>query len=91
MHGVVETENGFLYVVTHLICATGTVKFDLSYLLCLWAFYMYHNGCISKSNVTCQDTSLSDNITVRKWGFPYYQDPLDPSSPTKYIQLQYHS
>ena len=42
--------------------------------------YMYHN--VSKSNA-CRDTSLSDNITVRKWGLPYYQDPLDPSSATK--------
>ena len=33
--------------------------------------YMYHN--VSKSNVACWDTSLSaDNITVRKWGLPYY-------------------
>ena len=31
------TENGLIYVVTHLICATGTVQFDLSYLLCLSA------------------------------------------------------
>jgi len=23
---------------------------------------------------------LSDNITVSKWGFPYYRDPLDTSS-----------
>ena len=30
-------ENGLIYVVTHLICATGTVQFDLRYLLCLWA------------------------------------------------------
>ena len=28
------TENGLIYVVTHLICATGTVQFDLCYL---WA------------------------------------------------------
>ena len=46
--------------------------------------YMYRNGCISKSNVACQDTSLSDIVTLRKWGFPYYRDPLDPSSATKY-------
>ena len=44
-------------------------------------FYMYRN--VSKSNVACRDTSLSDNIAVRKWGFPYYRDPLDPSSATK--------
>ena len=31
------TENGLIYVVTHLICATGTVQSDLHYLLCLWA------------------------------------------------------
>ena len=30
--------------------------------------YMYRNGCISKSSVACRDTSLSDNITLRKWG-----------------------
>ena len=47
--------------------------------------YMYRYAYISKSNVACQDTSLSDYITVRKWGFPYYRDPLDPSSATKYI------
>ena len=48
--------------------------------------YMYHN--VSKSNVACQDTSLSDNITVRKWGLPYNRDPLDPSSATKvYIDI----
>ena len=27
---------------------------------------------------------LSDNATLRKWGFPYNWDPLDPSSATKY-------
>jgi len=32
------------------------------------SFYMYRNGCISKSSVACWDTSLSDNITLRKWG-----------------------
>ena len=47
--------------------------------------YMYRNGCISKSNVARRDTSLSDNITVRNWGFPYYRDASDPSSATKYI------
>ena len=78
------TENGLIYVVTHLICATGTVQFDLCYLLYMsLGSYMYCN--VSKSNVACWDTSLSDNITVRKWGFPYYRDPLDPSSATKYI------
>ena len=43
--------------------------------------YMYRN--VSKSNVACRDTSLSDNITVRKWGLPYYRDPLDSSSAIK--------
>ena len=43
--------------------------------------YMYRN--VSKSNVSCRDTSLSDNITVRKWGLTYYRDPLHPSSATK--------
>jgi len=51
---------------------------------------MYRNGRISKSSVACQDTSLSDNIALRKWGFPYYRDPLDPSSATKYIKLLYY-
>jgi len=29
---------------------------------------MYRNGCISKSSVACRDTSLSDNITLKKMG-----------------------
>ena len=24
------------------------------------------------------------SLSCRKWGFPYYRDPLDPSSATKY-------
>ena len=73
-------ENGLIYVATHLVCATGTIS--VTYYMSLGS-YVYCN--VSKSNVVCRDTSLSDNITVRKWGFPYYRDPLDPSSATKYI------
>ena len=56
-------------------------------------FYMYRTACISNSNVACRATSLSDNITVRKWGFPYGNDQNRGSSinPAITIYQQWHS
>ena len=68
------TENGLIHVVTPNLCNWHCSNlFELATMSL--GSYMYHNGCISKSNVACRDTSLSDNITVRKWGFPYYWIP----------------
>ena len=68
------TENGLIHVVTPNLCNWHCSNlFDLATMSL--GSYMYHNGCISKSNVACRDLpcliiSLSENGAFPTIGSP---------------------